>query len=235
MSRAVTLVVTAGHSPSTKPLATRPARRPHRCDRRLAPEGGRERAPDPPGDLRLAPPRSPIPFAQQHEHGAAPSGTGEPRAQGARPSRGGDHQVELRRAALIEPPTRFVRLVQQLAEPPHLTACQQLRAEPGARRLNAFAAATVRAAEEASPAPTGTSLATATRAPAPAGAAPTVSSSRITPARYALHPVARPSRQSMRARSPSSVEISSSTPASAGPTATVVRGGVATGSTGPPL
>src|SRR5213595_659885 len=116
MSRAVTLVVTAGHSPSTKPSATRPARRPHRCDRRLAPERGRERAPDPRGDLRLTPPRSPIPFAQQHEHGA-------------RPSRGGDHQVELRRAALIKPPTRFVRLVQQLAEPPYLTACQQLRAE----------------------------------------------------------------------------------------------------------
>src|SRR5438094_9888914 len=111
MSRAVTLVVTAGHSPSTKPLDTRPARRPHRRDRRLSPEGRRERAPDPPGDLRLTPPRSPIPFAQQHEHGAAPSGTGEPGPEGACPSPGGDHQVELRRAALIESPTRIVRLV----------------------------------------------------------------------------------------------------------------------------
>src|SRR6058998_551282 len=105
MSRAVTLAVTAGRSLSTKPLATCPARGPHRCDRRLAPEGGRERAPDPPGDLRLAPPRSPVPFAQQHQHGAAPSGTGEPRPERACPARGGDHQVKLRRAALIEPPT----------------------------------------------------------------------------------------------------------------------------------
>ena len=81
----------------------------------------------------------------------------------------------------------------------------------------------------------GTSLATATRAPAPAGAAPAASSSRITPARYAVHPAGRPARQSMRARVPSCVEISSSTPSSAGPTATLVRSAVATGRTGPPL
>src|SRR6266480_1587025 len=48
--------------------------------------------------------------------------------------------------------------------------CRGLRRTP-ASRLNACAAATINAAEEARPAPTGTSLATATRAPAPAGVA----------------------------------------------------------------
>src|SRR2546421_9608761 len=50
-----------------------------------------------------------------------------------------------------------------------------------ASRLNACAAATVNAADEARPAPTGTSLTTATRAPAPAGAAPVAADRKSTP------------------------------------------------------
>src|SRR5207253_10643176 len=98
------------------------------------------------------------------------------------------------------------------------------------------AVATVSAADEARPAPTGTSPATATRAPVRLPLlAPAAATSCHTPATYAAHPAARWSRGSSRVSRPSKVDTSSSTPASAGPATTVVRTPSATGSTGPPL
>src|SRR5439155_1264282 len=246
-------------APLRHELAAGPARGSHPRDRGLASVGRRERATDLLRDLSPTLPSSAVPLPQQHQHRPAPARSREPRAQRARPARRGDHEVELRRATLVQAPARLVRLVQELPEPPHVSPGQQLGPEPGAgglphdvqraraqrlcegalearqpaswrgvsrtraSRLSACAAATVNAAEEASPAPTGTSLATATRAPAPRGAAPAVSSSRITPATYAVHPAGRPSRQSMRAGSPSIVEVCSISPSCAGPTATLVR------------
>src|SRR6267143_600162 len=67
--------------------------------------------------------------------GADPPCSGEPRAQRASPLRRAHDRIELRRAALVQTSTRFVRLVQQLAKLSEFPLLQQLRREPGPRGL----------------------------------------------------------------------------------------------------
>src|SRR5256886_1819394 len=122
-------------APRSHGLAARPAGGTHSRDGRFATVRRGERAPDLLRDLRLTRPFPPVPLPQQHQHRAAPARSREPRAQRARPTRRGDHEVELRRATLVQAPARLVRLVQELPEPPHVSPGQQLGPEPGAGGL----------------------------------------------------------------------------------------------------
>src|SRR5256714_12808796 len=103
---------------------------------------------------------------------------------------------------------------------------------------SAFAAATDSAADDATPAPTGTSDVTAMRTPFILGSASSVQSSRSTPATYVTHPFGSSSCHRTLMTLSYRVEIASRTPGALtgpGPTATVVRSAIAIGSTGPPL
>src|SRR2546425_3017132 len=71
----------------------------------------------------------------EHDRRAAPPRTGQARTQRTGTLRRGYDGIELRRAALVQTPTRFVRLIQQLAELPELALLQQLRREPRAGGL----------------------------------------------------------------------------------------------------
>src|SRR5882724_10365219 len=83
----------------------------HHIDRRLASVLGAERAPNLARYLRLTLP------TQQDEHRTAPSRTGQSGTERARPPRRRDDRIELGRAAVVQLPAGFVRLVQQRTEP----------------------------------------------------------------------------------------------------------------------
>src|SRR5207253_8740510 len=90
-----------------------------------------------------------------------------------------------------------------------------------ASNASALAVATVSAADEARPAPTGTSPAPATRAPVRLPLlAPAAATSCHTPATYAAHPAALSPRGPRRVSRPANGDTRSGTPASAAPATT---------------
>src|SRR5204863_7305683 len=94
-----------------------------------------KRRPALPDSLRLTLPSPRVPFPQQSQHRPAPSRTGESGAERAGPPRCGDDGIELRRAAVVQPPAGFVGLVEQLTEALQVPAGEELRAEPSAGGL----------------------------------------------------------------------------------------------------
>src|SRR5438270_5237346 len=112
-------------------------------------------------------------------------------------------------------------------------SCREVREGAGA-----FAAGTASAADDATPAPIGTSDAMAIRTEPSRGTTSRDQSSRRTPATYAAHPFGSSSCHLTRTILLNRVETASSTPhspAAPGPAAAVVRAAIAIGSTGPPL
>src|SRR5258707_11909179 len=69
----------------------------------------------------------------QNDRRPAPSRSGESRTEGTGALRRRDDRVELGRAALVQPPTRFVRLIQQRAELLEFSLLEQLRRIASAR------------------------------------------------------------------------------------------------------
>src|SRR5256884_2010079 len=88
----------------------------HHVDRRLASVHRTECAPNLARYLRFTLPSLACALRQQDEHGTAPSGAGESRAERTRSPRRGHDRIELGRAAGVQPAAGFVGLVQQLAE-----------------------------------------------------------------------------------------------------------------------
>src|SRR5205814_316811 len=118
---------------SMKP--SHPARGVHPVDSGVASVGRAERLLNLPHHLRLMLAALPCGLRQQHEHCAAPPRTGESGTERARPARRSDDRVQLRRAAVVQPSTGFVGLVEQLTKALQLSAGEQLRTEPRAGGL----------------------------------------------------------------------------------------------------
>src|SRR5882724_8628672 len=89
----------------------------HHIDRRLASVRDAECAPNLARYLRFARPTLAFALPQQDEHRTAPPCTGQSGTERARPPRRRDDRIELGRAAVVQLPAGFVRLVQQLTEP----------------------------------------------------------------------------------------------------------------------